>query len=204
MKCSDGSFLCLAQPSTEIDYISPSAPDMYTNEITTITCKASGYADLRNFRLLYKVDGVNAPFRSGCGRNPEDDTDWEGSSTPGITTAAGIEGPMLSNAYCRAVARAEGFTFSVTLKMTDPTIRGKFYCRGFEGRGVGEVVSQEILVELKGIYWFSFNYMAIAENKFDMQTSKLQAKIFNYIINFTMYVSVAPKINMSLVAPSNY
>jgi len=57
-------------------------------------------------------------------------------STPDITTVSGIEGPTVSNIYCNSVGKPEGFTLSVQLTVTDPTLGGKLYCRGFEGGGV--------------------------------------------------------------------
>jgi len=70
-------------------------------------------------------------------------------STPDINTVSEIEGPGVSSAYCNSVGKPEGFTFSVQLTVTDPTLRGKFYCRGFEG-GVGEILSSEVSMEVKG------------------------------------------------------
>lgn len=122
----------------------------------TFTCKASGYTDMRTLRLLYEVDGISQPYRSGCGRSPDDVTQWEGSSTPDIVTFAGIEGEALTSEYCKSIARSEGFILTVKFVITDRTIGGKFYCRGFE-QGVGELFSREIPVEVK-----SKHFQAIA------------------------------------------
>jgi len=71
-------------------------------------------------------------------------------SIPDITDVPGIEGPGVSNADCDSVGKPEGFTLSVQLTITDSTLKGKFYCRGFEGGGVGEFLSSEVSMEVKG------------------------------------------------------
>jgi len=112
---------------------------------------------LRTLRLHYETDGDSTIYRSGCGRSPYDDAMWEGSSTPDITDVSGIEGPGVSNAYCNSVGKPEGFTLSVQLTVTDSTIRGKFYCRGFEG-GVGEILSSEVSMKVKGNIFNKVNF----------------------------------------------
>jgi len=71
-------------------------------------------------------------------------------STPDITAVSGIEGPGVSNAYCTSVGKPEGSTLSVQLNITDSTLKGKFYCRGFEGGGGGEILSSEVSMKVKG------------------------------------------------------
>jgi len=142
--------LFLAQQSTGIDYSTTSSPDFYKDEKITFTCKANGYTDLRIFQLRYEADGDSAVYRSGCGRSPEDDTVWQGSSTPDINTVSGIEGTGVSNGYCDSDGTPEGFSLTVQLTVTDSTLKGKFYCRGFEGGGVGEVLSSEVSMKVKG------------------------------------------------------
>jgi len=139
-----------AQPSTEIDYSTTTSPDFYKDEKITFTCEASGYTDLRTFQLRYEADGDSTIYKSGCAPSPEDDTVWVSVSTPDIITVSGTEGSGVSDAYCNLVGKPEGFPLSVQFTVTDPTIRGKFYCRGFEGGGVGEVLSSEVSMEVKG------------------------------------------------------
>jgi len=73
-----------------------------------------------------------------------------GLSTPDIITVSGIEGSGVSDAYCNSAGKPEGFTLLVQLTITDSTFRGKFYCRGFEGGGVGEILSSEVSMKVKG------------------------------------------------------
>jgi len=146
-------YLCLAQPSTEIDYSTTSPPDFYKDEEITFRCEASGYTDLKVLQLRYEADGDSEPYRSGCIPSSENDTVWEGSSTPDIFDFPGIEGPEVSNEYCISVGKPEGFNLTVQLTITDSTPKGKFYCRGFEGGGVGEVLSSEVLMKVKGEYF---------------------------------------------------
>lgn len=124
--------------------------------MTSLVCNASGFTDLRTLRLRYKVDRDSKFHQSGCGRSPENDAVWVGISTPHIEDVSGIEGPGVSNADCESIGRPEGFSLTVTLMITNPTIRGKFYCRGYEGGGVGEVLSQELSVEVKGSFFTFF------------------------------------------------
>jgi len=67
-----------------------------------------------------------------------------------INTVSGTEGPGVSNAECNSVSRPKGLTLSVQLTVTDSTIRGKFYCRGFEGGSVEEIISSTISFKVKG------------------------------------------------------
>jgi len=152
--------LSIAQPYTEIDYSTTTFPDFYKDEKITFTCEASGYTDLRTFQLRYEADGDSTVYKNGCGRSSEDDTVWVSLPTPDIIDVPGIEGPGVSNTYCNSVGKPEGFTLSVQLTVTDSTIRGKFSCRGFEGGGVGEILSSEVSMKVKS----NFNFIMLNIN----------------------------------------
>jgi len=143
------NYIFLAQPAAKIEYSTAASPDFYKDEKINITCKATGCTDLKNLQLRYEANGDSTVYRSGCSPSPEDDTVWESSSSPAIITVSGIEGPIVSNAYCASVGKPEGFSFSVQLTATISTLKGNFYCNGFEG-GVGGFRSSEVSMEIKG------------------------------------------------------
>jgi len=147
----DSYNLFAAQPSTEIDYSTTTSPDFYKDEKITFTCAASGYTDLKTLQLLYEADGDSTTYNTGCiSFLHNNDTVWAGLSIPDINTVSGIEEPGVNNAYCNSVGKPEGFSLSVQLTVTDSTLKGNFYCGGFEGGGVGEILSSEVLMEVEG------------------------------------------------------